>query len=109
MGAVLGWLPIPYMNANMDVIFRERIPVEMQGRVYACRNSLQFFTIPLGTLLGGFLVERVCEPLMAQASGLPAALLGTGSGSGAALVMLTLGAAGAALCLVFRRVLKRYL
>lgn len=42
VGAVLGWLPIPLMNANLDVLFRTRIPVEMQGRVYAARNSLPF-------------------------------------------------------------------
>lgn len=52
VGAVLGWLPIPLLNANLDVLFRTRIPVEMQGHVYAARNSLQFFTIPLGYLLG---------------------------------------------------------
>lgn len=51
VGAVLGWLPIPLMNANLDVLFRTRIPVEMQGRVYAARNSLQFFTIRLGISL----------------------------------------------------------
>lgn len=42
VGAVLGWLPIPLMNANLDVLFRTHIPVKMQGRVYAARNSLQF-------------------------------------------------------------------
>lgn len=57
VGAVLGWLPIPLMNANLDVLFRTHIPVKMQGRVYAARNSLQFFTIPLGYLLGGALVD----------------------------------------------------
>lgn len=41
VGAVLGWLPIP-MNANLDVLFRTHIPVKMQGRVYAARNSLPF-------------------------------------------------------------------
>lgn len=40
--AVLGWLPIPLMNANLDVLFRTHIPVKMQGRVYAARNSLPF-------------------------------------------------------------------
>lgn len=65
VGAVLGWLSIPLMNANLDVLFRTRIPVEMQGRVYAARNSLQFFTIPLGYLLGGALVDTVFEPFMA--------------------------------------------
>ena len=40
-GAVLGWLPIP-MNANLVVLLRTHIPVKMQGRVYAARNSLPF-------------------------------------------------------------------
>lgn len=26
-----GWLPIPLMNANLDVLFRTHIPVKMQG------------------------------------------------------------------------------
>lgn len=42
VGAVLGWLPIPLMNANLDVLFCPHIPVKMQGRVYAARNSLPF-------------------------------------------------------------------
>lgn len=42
VGAVLGWLPIPLMNANLDVLFCTNIPVKMQGRVYAARNSLPF-------------------------------------------------------------------
>lgn len=42
VGAVLGWLPIPLMNANLDVLFRTHIPVKMQGRVYTARNSLPF-------------------------------------------------------------------
>ncbi|MDE6107178.1 MAG: MFS transporter, partial [Oscillospiraceae bacterium] len=65
VGAVLGWLFIPVMNASMGSLFRETIPPEMQGRVYSARNTLQFFTIPVGYLLGGWLVDSVCEPLMA--------------------------------------------
>ena len=43
VGAVLGWISIPVMNANMDVLFRNYIPLTMQGRVYAARNTFQFF------------------------------------------------------------------
>lgn len=42
VGAALGCLPIPLMNANLDVLFRTHIPVKMQGRVYAARNSPPF-------------------------------------------------------------------
>ena len=102
---VLGWLLIPVMNANMNALLRSRIPVELQGRVYAARNTLQFFTIPVGYLLGGVLVDRVCEPLMAaQPPGGPLVLLlGEGKGSGAALLYLALAAAGVLVCLAFRR------
>lgn len=107
-GAVLGWLFIPLMNANLDVILRSSIPLEMQGRVYSCRNTLQFFTIPIGFLLGGVLVDKVFEPLMAKqpANGLLALLFGEHKGSGAAMLFFFLGIAGVLVCLVFNRRLR---
>ena len=104
-GSVLGWLFIPIMNANLGALMRLHIPVELQGRVYAARNTLQFFTIPVGYLLGGWLVDRVCEPLMAALPDDAALvrLLGSGKGSGAALVFLGIAFAGVLVCLIFRR------
>lgn len=109
-GAVLGWLAIPLMNANMDVIFRNTIPVDMQGRVYACRNTLQFFTIPIGFLLGGVLVDRVFEPLMAvqPATGTLASLFGSGKGSGAAMLFFVIGIVGVLICLIYGWILRKY-
>lgn len=105
LGGVLGWIWIPIMNANMDVVLRSHIPVPMQGRVYSARNTLQFFTIPVGYLLGGILVDKVFEPFMAgqKVSGLLCGLFGSGKGSGAALFFLVIGVLGAATCLLFRR------
>ena len=104
IGGILGWLCIPIMNANMDVLFRERIPVQMQGRVYAARNTFQFFTIPLGYILGGFLVDRVFEPFMEKNSSIIlSALFGTNKGSGAAFLFLFLAFAGIAICILFRK------
>lgn len=105
VGAVLGWICIPFMNANMDVIFRTQIPVEMQGRVYAARNTFQFFTIPVGYFCGGFLVDRIFEPLMAlqPPGGFLTMLFGSGKGSGAALLFLVIGITGSLSCLPFRR------
>ena len=98
------------MNANLDVVLRKTIPVEMQGRVYACRNSLQFCTIPLGLLAGGALIDGVCEPWMASQppGSLPALLFGTGKGAGAALLLFLLGLLGVAVCLVFGQLLRKY-
>lgn len=109
LGAVLGWLSVPLMNANLDVIMRTEIPAEMQGRVFSCRNTLQFFTIPTGYLLGGLLVDRVFEPLMAGRTGGPLVVLfGSGKGSGAAFLFAVLGASGVAVCLVFYHILKGF-
>ena len=92
LGAVLGWAAIPLMNANLDVLMRTHIPIAMQGRVFAARNTLQFFTIPLGYFAGGLLVDKVFEPLMARrpAGSLLCVLFGAGKGSGAALLFFLL-------------------
>lgn len=47
IGSILGWISIPVMNANMDVLFRSYIPITMQGRVYSARNTLQFLQFRL--------------------------------------------------------------
>ena len=104
VGAVLGWLFIPVMNANMDTLLRSYIPVNMQGRVYSARNSFQFFTIPIGYLVGGALLDKVFEPWMAvQAEGsFMRILFGSGKGSGAAALYFVLGVLGVLVCLYFR-------
>lgn len=104
----LGWVVVPIMGASLNVILRSTIPVEMQGRVYACRNTLQFFTIPIGFFLGGLLVDEICEPIMARNIPWLTGLFGSGKGSGAAMVMFLLGIAGVAICLVFGQRLNRY-
>ncbi len=104
-GAVIGWIAIPLMNANLSVVMRTGIPVDMQGRVWAARNTLQFFTIPVGYLLGGALVDHVFEPMLAaQGQGsLLTLLFGAGKGSGAAALFMVLWVIGLVTCLVFRK------
>ena len=105
IGGFLGWIAIPLMSTNLEAIMRLHIPVRMQGRVYSVRNSLQFFTIPIGYFLGGFLVDKVFEPVMAlQKDGsILVRLFGSGKGSGAALLFFVIAFAGILVCLHFRR------
>lgn len=109
MAQVIGWLAIPLMNANLDVVLRTSIPIEMQGRVFSCRNTLQFFTIPIGYFLGGFLTDNVFEPLLLRqsAESLLMRLFGSGKGAGASMMLFILGISGVAVCLVFRYVLRK--
>lgn len=110
IGQIIGWLPVPVMSANYDVIFRSTVPVELQGRVYACRNTLQFFTIPIGLFLGGVMVDNLFEPFMEVygSNEMLGRLFGYGKGSGAAFTMFVLGVAGILVCVLFGRKLKRY-
>ena len=105
---ILGWIFVPVMSTNQNVIMKNTIPTELQGRVYACRNTFQFFTIPIGLLFGGFMVDEVCEPFMAGKSGVLTVLFGRGKGSGAALMLFILGVAGVMVCLAFANRLSKY-
>ena len=98
------------MNANLDVILRSSIPLDMQVRVYSCRNTLQFFTIPIGFLLGGLFVDKIFEPLMAvqPADSLLVSLFGENKGSGAAMLFFIIGIAGILVCLIFNLRLRKY-
>ena len=105
LGAFLGWIFIPLMNSNLDAVMRLGIPKDIQGRVFAARNSFQFFTIPLGYLLGGALVDNVFEPLMAKygSNAVLQMLFETGKGSGAKMFFFVLWIAGIFVCLAFRK------
>lgn len=105
IGAILAWIPIPIMSANMDVLFRNYIPIELQGRVYSIRNTLQFFTIPIGYFLGGILVDYIFEPFMIlqKPDSLLLTIFGSGKGSGAAFLFFILGFIGVITCLLFRK------
>lgn len=105
IGGFLGWIAIPLMSTNLNAIMRLHVPEEIQGRVYAVRNSLQFFTIPVGYFLGGLLVDQVFEPVMAlQGEGsVLVRMFGSGKGSGAAFFFFVIAFMGIGVCLHFRR------
>lgn len=103
LAAVAASLPIAFINAGqMDLLYRN-VPEEMQGRIFAARNALQFSTIPAGILLGGCLADYVLEPLM-RTDTAPVKMLqhivGTGAGSGMALMFLCTGLAGAVFSII---------
>ena len=99
-------LPIPFINAGQNVILYQNVPENIQGRVFAVRNAIQFSTIPLGILLGGFLADYVFEPFMLTdniAASILHTLVGNGAGSGMAVMFLCTGLLGSLFSLVFYR------
>ena len=90
-------LPIPFITAEQNTILYQRVPETMQGRVFAVRNAIQYSTIPIGILLGGVLADYVFEPFMSSGKSLAALLgrlVGTGTGSGMAVMFLCTGICG---------------
>ena len=78
-------------------MMRERVPLEIQGRVFSAKSTLQNFTIPPALLLGGLLADTVFEPFMMTDSPAQQALsglFGTGKGAGIGLMFFIIGIAG---------------
>ena len=91
------YLMAAVMNVNMDILMREKVPMEMQGRVFSAKSTLQNFTIPPALLLGGLLADTVFEPFMMTDSPAQQALsglFGTGKGAGIGLMFFVIGIAG---------------
>ena len=90
------------MNANLTAIMREKVPLQMQGRVFSAKDTLQNCTIPLGLFLGGVLADHAFEPFMAgdlPVQGALSQLFGAGNGSGIALMFFCVGILGVAISL----------
>ncbi len=98
--AVAASLPIPFIMANQNTILYRKIPDDMQGRVFAVRNAIQYSTIPAGIILGGCLADYVFEPFMASENSIALMLekiVGNGAGSGMAVMFLCTGVCGFAI------------
>lgn len=96
-------VPIPFVMAGQSVILYKIVPIQMQGRIFAIRNAVQYSTIPVGILLGGYLADYVFEPFMASNNALSTMLqkvVGNGSGCGMAVMFLCTGVMGTILCCI---------
>ena len=103
IAAMAASIPLPFVMAGQNRILYERIPVELQGRVFAVRNAIQYSTIPIGILLGGMLADYVFEPFMKGQGTVAVALrsiVGEGMGSGMAVMFLCTGVLGASSCIL---------
>lgn len=92
------------MNVHWNTVMRTKVPEHLLGRVYSTRDTIQNGTIPLGLFLGGWLVDRILEPITAKGTILQP-LFGNGQGMGIALLFLLVSVIGlvlSAVCLAKR-------
>lgn len=112
IAAIAASLPIPFIMANQNAILYRKIPAAMQGRVFAVRNAVQYSTIPIGIILGGYLADYVFEPFMSsgnEMAGLLERIVGGGAGSGMAAMFLCTGVCGFAISMAscFNREIRK--
>lgn len=103
IAAIAASLPIPFIIANQNAILYRKIPTAIQGRVFAVRNAIEYGTIPIGIILGGYLADHVFEPFMCstgKTAGLLGKIVGNGTGSGMAVMFLCTGICGFAISAV---------
>lgn len=89
------------LDSGGQYLLYTHVPKEVQGCIFAVRNALQFAAIPAGIFLGGVLADRAFEPFMAGTSLAAQAfaqLVGQGTGSGMAVMILTTGTCGLLCC-----------
>lgn len=104
VAAIAASLPIPFISVGQNTIIYNKIPKVLQGRVFAVRNAMQYCTIPVGILLGGFLADYVFEPFMNSNYDLSkflAKIVGNGMGSGMAVMFLCTGILGFLTCVIW--------
>ncbi len=102
IAAFLSSFFIPLINAGQNVLFQSKIEPGIQGRVFSIRNMFQQAFLPIGYLLGGYLADNIFEPVMTTNTVINhvfKGLVGSGKGSGMALMFLVTGILGAITCL----------
>lgn len=105
LAVFMGNCMVPFLTANVECIMRTKIPLEMQGRVFAARNTLQYFSIPVGYIVGGLLTDKLLEPFMNKSSILQQLLsyiVGSGKGAGGGLIYVLIALLGTVGCCYFK-------
>jgi len=97
MAGFLSSVFIPPLIANESYFWRTIIPIEMQGSAFSLKYAMKSGMIPIGMLIGGILADYVFEPFMMGESNYMAFILGSGKGTGMALMFLITGILGTGL------------
>jgi hypothetical protein len=88
------FFPFPLLYACEGVIWQSKVPLDVQGRVFAIRRMIIMSMTPLAYITAGPLADRVFGPLMISTGPLAASLgpiIGVGPGRGTGLLISLLG------------------
>ena len=99
------WAPVlalmflvgPLINGSNQAIWQAKVAPDVQGRVFSARRLIAWFTNPISPLIAGTLADFVLEPAMKLGTSpfarLFSRLVGSGPGSGMAIIFIFAGLA----------------
>lgn len=96
----------PIYSTYQTVILREKVSIDMQGRIFSMQGMITQMLTPIGYLLGALLADYVFEPFMQQEGRIQSVLsqiVGTGNGNGIGLIFVFAGAIGIVILALFSR------
>jgi len=97
---IAGTLVGPLINTSNQSIWQAKVAPDLQGRVFSARRLIAWFTQPIAPIIAGLMADKWLEPSMTSGTTRLASTfnswVGTGSGSGMALLLVFCGL-GAAL------------
>jgi hypothetical protein len=102
----------PIILASSRTLWQRKVPLDLQGRVFAVRQLIAWSAMPLAFLLAGPLADFIFEPLMAADGTLAStvgAIIGVGPGRGIGLLFVLIGClilAGLALAARYRPLVR---
>ena len=101
----------PFVNGCAQAIWQTKVPMDVQGRVFAVRRILTGLSASAAMVLAGPLADKLFEPWLAPGGALATTvgrLIGTGPGRGIGFLFIVLGAlsAGSVLCAYLSRSIR---
>ena len=94
VGLFLWTFTIPLVNGYMRVIYQTKIPLEIQGRVFATGSMFVQATTPIALVMSGPLADRVFKPMFVEGGMLASSVggfIGVGPGRGIAFMLILMG------------------
>lgn len=95
IGGVVLMFFVPIVNGTSQSIWQVKVPLHLQGRVFAVRRMTAVVATPISFILAGPLADRIFEPLMSTGGPVSGTLIetiwGTGPGRGIGLLFAAVG------------------
>jgi len=103
VGAFLAMFFMPLVNGSSQAIWQAKVSPDIQGKVFATRRLIAQISSPVAMIMGGRLADAVFEPAMASGGTFAQffqPLVGSGPGSGMAVLFVFAGILGVVVGLI---------